>query len=41
VIYVPFLQGLFKTVPLTLSDWLLIVAMASSGLLILPEVFMR
>ena len=41
VIYVPSLQALFKTVPLTASDWLLVVAMGASGLLVLPEVFMR
>ncbi len=41
VIYVPFLQSLFKTVPLTASDWLLVLAMGASGLLILPEVFMK
>jgi Ca2+-transporting ATPase len=41
VLYVPFLQPLFKTVPLNGSDWLIVLAIASSGLLILPEVFMR
>jgi Ca2+-transporting ATPase len=41
VVYIPFLQPLFKTVPLTASDWLIVLAIASSGLLILPEVFMR
>jgi Ca2+-transporting ATPase len=41
VVYVPFLQPLFQTVPLTASDWLIVLAIASSGLLILPEVFMR
>lgn len=41
VIYVPFFQPLFRTVPLSASDWLIILAIASSGLLILPEVFMR
>ncbi|MFQ5987318.1 MAG: calcium-translocating P-type ATPase, SERCA-type [Dehalococcoidia bacterium] len=41
VIYVPFFQPLFKTVPLNASDWLIILAMSSSGLLILPEIFMR
>jgi Ca2+-transporting ATPase len=41
VIYVPVLQPLFQTVPLDASDWLIILAMSSAGLLILPEVFMR
>ena len=41
VIYLPFLQPLFRTVPLNASDWLIILTIASSGLLILPEVFMR
>lgn len=41
VVYVPFLQPLFKTVPLNVSDWLIILAIATSGLFILPEVLMR
>ncbi len=41
VVYLPFLQPLFKTVPLNASDWLIILAIATSGLLILPEVLMR
>jgi len=41
VIYVPFLQSLFKTVPLTGSDWLIVLAISVTGLLVLPEVFMR
>ena len=41
VIYLPFLQPLFKTVSLNASDWLVILAISSTGLLILPEVFMR
>jgi len=41
VIYIPFLQTPFRTVPLTLSDWLIVLGIASTGLLILPEVFMR
>ena len=41
VIYLPFFQPLFKTVPLNARDWLIILAMSSSGLLILPEIFMR
>jgi Ca2+-transporting ATPase len=41
VIYVPYFQPLFETVSLNASDWLIILAMSSSGLLILPEIFMR
>jgi Ca2+-transporting ATPase len=41
VIYVPFFQPLFETVSLNASDWLIILAMSASGLLILPEIFMR
>ena len=41
VIYVPFLQSLFKTVPLNGSDWLIVLAMSAVGLLILPEIFMN
>jgi Ca2+-transporting ATPase len=41
VIYIPSLQPLFQTVGLNGSDWLIVLAIASSGLLILPEVFMR
>jgi len=41
VIYVPFLQSLFETVPLTGSDWLIVMAISVTGLLVLPEVFMR
>ena len=41
VLYVPFLQPLFETVPLTASDWAIVVAIAASGLLVVPEVFMR
>jgi Ca2+-transporting ATPase len=41
VVYIPFFQPLFKTVPLNASDWRIILAISASGLLILPEVFMR
>ena len=41
VVYLPFLQPLFQTVPLSASDWLIVLAIAASGLLILPELFMR
>jgi len=37
--YVPTLQEMFHTVPLNLFDWVLILSIASSGFLILPEVF--
>jgi Ca2+-transporting ATPase len=36
--YVPVLQLMFQTVPLDLFDWILILLVASSGFLILPEV---
>jgi Ca2+-transporting ATPase len=41
IIYVPFLQIMFQTVPLSLWDWAKILVFSSLGLLILPEVFMR
>ncbi len=41
VVYIPFFQPLFKTVPLNVSDWRIVLAIAASGLLILPEIFMR
>jgi len=41
VIYLPFFQTVFKTVPLNASDWLIILPLSSLGLLILPEIFMR
>jgi Ca2+-transporting ATPase len=41
VLYVPFLQPLFETVPLTAWDWVIVLVIASSGLLIVPEIFMR
>lgn len=40
VIYVPFLQSIFKTVPLSLYDWMIIILFSSSSLLVLPEIFM-
>jgi len=41
VIYWRPLGDLFETVPLNGSDWLIILAMSLTGLLILPEVFIR
>jgi len=41
VVYVPFLQPYFQTVPLSVSDWLIVLAMSFTGLLVLPEIFMR
>jgi len=41
IIYVPFLQIMFQTVPLSLWDWAKVLLFSSLGLLILPEVFMR
>ncbi|MDI6806596.1 MAG: cation-translocating P-type ATPase [Candidatus Aenigmarchaeota archaeon] len=41
VIYLPPLQIAFKTVPLGLVDWLIILSLSSAGLLVLPEIFMK
>jgi len=41
IIYVPFFQIMFKTVPLNIYDWAKIILLSSSGLLVLPEIFMR
>ena len=41
VVYVPFLQRIFETEPLNGWDWLIVLAIASTGLLILPELFIR
>ncbi|PVX23352.1 MAG: hypothetical protein CW691_10800 [Candidatus Bathyarchaeum sp.] len=37
-ILVPF-TGLFGTIPLSLEDWVIVLALSFSGLLILPEIF--
>jgi Ca2+-transporting ATPase len=41
VIYVPFIQLLFGTVPLGLFDWLKILVFSSLGLFVFPELFMK
>ncbi len=41
IIYIPELSALFKTVPLGLTDWGFIVGLSLTGLLVLPEVFVR
>ncbi|MCS7105805.1 MAG: calcium-translocating P-type ATPase, PMCA-type [Candidatus Aenigmarchaeota archaeon] len=41
VVYVPFFQVIFSTVPLTLFELLLIISLSASALLILPEVFIK
>jgi Ca2+-transporting ATPase len=40
IIYVPFFNSIFGIVPLAASDWLIIVLLASSGLLLSPKVFL-
>ncbi len=40
VIYLPALQVVFKTVPLNLQEWLIIILLSATGLLVLPEIFM-
>ena len=39
--YVPFLQEIFSTVPLSLNDWIWVFGTSLVGLLVLPEVFFR
>ena len=39
LLYVPFLQVMFGTVPLNLQQWLLVGSIALSGFLLLPELF--
>ncbi len=41
IIYLPQLNALFDTVPLNTNDWLIIILLSFSGLLVLPEIFMR
>jgi Ca2+-transporting ATPase len=41
IIYIPFFQLIFDTVPLNIFDWLKILLFSSLGLFILPEVFMK
>ena len=41
VVYVPFLQTAFKTVPLSLKDWALILAISSVPLWIVEGVKLR
>lgn len=37
IVYVPFLQTMFGTVPLGVWEWIVVGSVASSGLLLLPE----
>lgn len=41
LIYVPLLNNWFYTVPLNLFDWLIIVLVSCSGLLVIPKIFIR
>jgi Ca2+-transporting ATPase len=41
VLYIPFLQFYFGTVPLTFQEWMFILLLSTAGLFVLPEVFMR
>lgn len=40
VIYVPFFNSVFGTVPIGLADWILIILVCSSGLLLSPRIFL-
>ncbi|KYH42131.1 MAG: ATPase [Candidatus Bathyarchaeota archaeon B63] len=37
LLYIPFLQVMFETVPLKIQHWLLVAPIATSGLLLMPE----
>lgn len=39
LVYTPVFEIMFETVPLSLTDWALVLTVACSGLLILPEIF--
>lgn len=39
LVYTPVFEIMFDTVPLSLTDWILVLTVACSGLLILPEIF--
>jgi len=39
LLYVPFLQVMFRVVPLGVSDWIIVSLVASSGFLVVPEIF--
>ncbi|MEM5797718.1 MAG: calcium-translocating P-type ATPase, SERCA-type [Candidatus Aenigmatarchaeota archaeon] len=41
IVYLPFFNIVFHTVPLNLFDWLLIIPFAATGLLVLPKLFIR
>lgn len=41
IIYTPFFNSVFKTVPLGWFDWLVIVLLSSTGLFLLPKIFIR
>ena len=41
IVYLPFFNTLFKTVPLGLYDWLLIGLLSSTGLFLIPKIFIR
>lgn len=40
VIYVPFFNSIFGTVPIGLFDWAIIILLCSSGLLVSPRIFL-
>jgi len=41
ICYVPFLQAIFRTMPLPLGDWIWVLGTSLVGLLVLPEIFFR
>lgn len=41
IVYLPFFNTLFKTVPLAFMDWIIILLISTIGWLVLPRIFMR
>ncbi len=41
IVYLPFFNALFKTIPLNLFDWVIVALLSTTGWLVMPKVFIR